>query len=1797
MSPFRTERPPRQGVILLIVVIMLTLFLVVGLSFVLYAESEATASRIYREVPIDKADVPPEQLLAWALGQLIYDVPDDAGSVFSAMRGHSLARTMYGWNYNPTANGPYTAANPMVVNAVTTNLSSNDPTLKNTTPYSQANVTPFNGLGPLRTLPQIITGVNEYDMVNYTAFATDGFVRDPERPGTRATVNAALQAYAGGFNIPYSYPDRANMFLGAVQVLDYSVNPPQPFNPPHLIAQSFFRPTATLPYRNSANTNALQIDPTMPGGQTFWTSTAAANAAGKYLVLRPRPAENPGFPMPADAGGDVKNLPGVTLYVKDANPNLKYPNNLIPVQNDSFWMDLNAPVQITKNGKKYKPLFAFLVLDLDSKLNLNVHGNTALVSGLPPPSQQVGDQSVWQTREHGSNQGLGRHEINIGKVLSAVATDPTSGSIVINPITNQPAPEWVKLFTGSTVLGRYGSETQPQPTTNTVVSPYNQIASASPYVYLDPYNAAFAANPRVPPSTIAANPGYPTWLADQRRTLLFPFDLDAGFGVAASRRPTQRFALPFGDFGSFPAFDASQPGSYDSGRCTFNTAGVPTNDPVTNHPFLNQLLARTATDVVFADDNMYHVMAGDFRKSYLYSLIPNNLNSIGVRQLLTTRSYDVDMPGAPPWVTSSTASKYVMPAVIADPNTGRPTYPTGQLMLTPTAAQIPAMTPPANDYSDYKLGDGRANLLSRIDLARKLTPYTDPTTGRFVPPIGPAPSFNPVPPPAAATLYTQLPLTTSPQYRYYWALYDRQQFAMDILLRLIQATGACSLGRIQAQQATADEYAAVRYLAQLAVNIVDYVDDDDVITPFPWNNVGAFPWNAPSDAVAKAYEPQSQSPGWVFGVEAPKLVINEAYCELQNDPTEKTQAPMTGPAPPSRQPFQFCFWLELYNPTPAASPPLDTTTTPGVVQPAPERKDPEKVSTRTPVHDRMAAQLDWIPNNPLYPTRNFPYPIYEVAILDENTLGQSLKSRDNTDGWLSESIQQSAVRIQTTAIGSGTPSNPDPGDPYTSYFDANFVEPTAGVYNTQTAKLPRNQGFYVLAPQISSDFQLDQGTSADMTPTMRMRKSGDTIEQPKPTAPALTDPVWGRKRGGLAQDGMTYAAPPAVKSTAQFAVNKGSFQGGRTHTVLLRRLACPSLDPNPLVLDPGDARYGQPFLPTKPFNPYVTVDYMSGVPTNDAVKILPGNTALAGQWNDPAKGGNYMAPGLRRSIGRHQPYAAALADYTLPSAPANPVRATFFSHNQGTQPNQQQATGAIDAPFDWLIHLDRAPTTVAELLNVSALPPHQLTQAFLPFAPNRYQPPAVDNTSIGTRTLANEIKYQHVAPWQDQNARIYRALEFFTVGDRSPYPGTCGRVPGKVNINTAFDKVVFDALADAKVKGTTPNSNFFYETPGTTPAGAVTDAWTTNAVNSLLQRKAGMITGTGPAIDRPFWPFASPVEITDTTNPNRDPQYAGTQYSYPFPPPPTAGGVAGIGIGDTILGGTFTPQHSATQVSVEYTPTAGLSNPYSYAQPPAQAAFDPSEKYPPYILNEMLTKIAGHVTPRSNNFAVFLTVGFFEVTNDTTLPVQLGAELVSSNGKTIRHQMFSVVDRTNLAIDAGKAFDPTVPNQNGRLQQAATPPVFMSLADAIPAGAGAPATANAPATPLVVNVAGGLPTNYDSVTPVTFKPFQQAAAAFLANPPAPFPQPPPATRRWTYWPSGTCQWMFLDSGATQEPVQVTLDQTGTRLQLLFPNGAQFSHPPGAMLCTYQPGNPGPQGAIDYSSPQYKAVVPYTYIVQ
>jgi hypothetical protein len=63
---------------------------------VFYADSAAKASQLAREGESQHSpDVDPELLLSYFLGQLIYDTDDRMG-IYSAMRGHSLARIMYG---------------------------------------------------------------------------------------------------------------------------------------------------------------------------------------------------------------------------------------------------------------------------------------------------------------------------------------------------------------------------------------------------------------------------------------------------------------------------------------------------------------------------------------------------------------------------------------------------------------------------------------------------------------------------------------------------------------------------------------------------------------------------------------------------------------------------------------------------------------------------------------------------------------------------------------------------------------------------------------------------------------------------------------------------------------------------------------------------------------------------------------------------------------------------------------------------------------------------------------------------------------------------------------------------------------------------------------------------------------------------------------------------------------------------------------------------------------------------------------------------------------------------------------------------------------------------------------------------------------------------------------------------------------------------------------------------------------------------------------------------------------------
>jgi hypothetical protein len=437
-------------------------------------------------------------------------------------------------------------------------------------------------------------------------------------------------------------------------------------------------------------------------------------------------------------------------------------------------------------------------------------------------------------------------------------------------------------------------------------------------------------------------------------------------------------------------------------------------------------------------------------------------------------------------------------------------------------------------------------------------------------------------------------------------------------------------------------------------------------------------------------------------------------------------------------------------------------------------------------------------------------------------------------------------------------------------------------------------------------------------------------------------------------------------------------------TLLLRRLACPYL--------PNTNPATQPTQLPAPnaqfgivYNPYVTTDYMENLALND------GTTAIAN----------------RASQGRTQPYAGDLANKLNQTAtPAGQPKNTLFRHNsQNAPPTAPDPTLAI--PFNWLVHLDRQLISPMELLHVSGFKPHELTQLFNSATTGQPLVPLMAPTSAGQWT---QCYYGQRAPWFDedlaggQTHRLYRLFEFLETGNRAAGIAPGGRTPGKVNINNVWDPEIILALLDP---------------------GAGNNAYDQNAVlpiwNTLVsQRSTGSTTFSTPGLyDRPFWSLAA------GTYPAGDLQFP--TYDTNSPPNPIS-----FGVNNTLLRPLTIGALGNTQRLLQL---------YQFGTPAQQVTH-------PYLQDQLLTKLFNNVTTRSNVFAVWVTVGFFEVTDDSVRPAKLGAEIGKAENRHIRHRMFAIVDRSNLTLDQA--------NTNAY----ATPPtIFVNGSPYSPVAGSSPASA------------------------------------------------------------------------------------------------------------------------------------------
>ncbi len=124
---------------------------------------------------------------------------------------------------------------------------------------------------------------------------------------------------------------------------------------------------------------------------------ATITAIKRKAMLRPLPEDHPHF----NGGNPLSvptNLGSLSNITKNNNIAIPYWEAVGPwdVDNDndgvpdSIWVDVGNPVQEAADGTQYKALVSYLIVDLDSRLNVNAHGLADEI--VPPALDQLSDK-------------------------------------------------------------------------------------------------------------------------------------------------------------------------------------------------------------------------------------------------------------------------------------------------------------------------------------------------------------------------------------------------------------------------------------------------------------------------------------------------------------------------------------------------------------------------------------------------------------------------------------------------------------------------------------------------------------------------------------------------------------------------------------------------------------------------------------------------------------------------------------------------------------------------------------------------------------------------------------------------------------------------------------------------------------------------------------------------------------------------------------------------------------------------------------------------------------------------------------------------------------------------------------------------------------------------------------------------------------------------------------------------------------------------------------------------------------
>jgi hypothetical protein len=1337
---------------------------------------------------------------------------------------------------------------------------------------------------------------------------------------------------------------------------------------------------------------------------------------------------------------------------------------------DSVWVDLGMPVRATSDGHLYKPLFAILCTDLDGRLNVNAHGNitqtdgtrftTAGTPSTTDATKDVGTGAAAQganfafaggttTAQLARGQGYGPAEITLAPLFSTL-TGPGGYQQLFTGIAGNPGLD-----------GRYGEVTLGVDSTTWPGWPYGNLtgtASSWPKQQAGWYGVegALSGNKWYQFHSPSFTPAW-SWWNFQTVTAANQYTYNNGNNSPDS-------------FGSPPdTFGVGAVGLDVAGRPLYLTMGGQTQ----NSPYELNLSANvgrgltsptTAADNLFGSGELERILRPFDRDApslprRLAALAPNLVPPTGTtskRLSVTTDSWDVPTPA---------------PSIITVLN-GRTDF-----LYGPSINRVPA-----TKWSSLFAPELLAGL--KMDITRPLGYWSGnlllyDTAGKNKWPA-PTTNFSPdgtvTAPQQARQLYAR--------YLYVMALlFDDQYWAA---VKSGPATTVTNIAQYTAQWAVnvVDFQSPDSAMTPFKYDSKPFAVSSSTMSNWAAGTDLANPKTNDAVDIKGTTVRLGSDCGVVWGCKRPELLISETLAfhdrrtqDLSTDsgspvkPHKTTTS--TNPDPNFDQGLrpQGSLFVELYNPgTNLEAPPTDlhrfvSTGNWGVDL---ERLSPGGypvwqmliVDKPNAVSGTTAAD----PDNPTIASR----PAVERAIYFANGTigGVTVQLPSPPSGCQVQYQPISATGNQFAPILPSRYALIGPGDPAAAvpgrtYIGGGATPPAGTPWITLT---PNTDPDSPPVPQVTANLTfpvLPNATARNATAVL-IHEPWFTSGHAKPRLSVSEPPG-----GYVTPTGVTYSAasdsynlPIDTPLDTNPMLMTTKFSAG-VKKIFLQRLADPTIRWNPD--DVSDPKYN----PNIPINPYRTIDAMpidlqafNG--TADPAVDDPGKQLSP--WKDDVA--NWKVYFHSRQRGDTNGAGATMnlwqAEDPLLTKLSPP--AAYDSQN-GTHlfPYQLQHSltflntcfgpptstpgpylGDPQNPFPWLTWPRRPLASPLEALLVPAVSSSQLLSTYnIAQAGNPYDglstPPPSATVPFGTTSMP----FPHLGclfqsppltnvppvppiwpvsagpPYPAPSPGFYRMLDYLYVPSRfvgteiqiDPTTATAAtghsfhppfnristyREPGRINLNTIYTPETWAGLMSS-FSATMANATSF---------------------NNFIQSRRGY-TATAP------WDLGT---VRDILAPSIPPPLSGklpcpTEFARPFRSPRLAQMmVPNVPSIDTVQG-NLQPTRE-TDVTVLRANSGGANPLFQYTSTNAADNCDRN----PFFRYQAIQRLGNLVTTRSNVYAVWITVGYFEVNiwdpNNPLNPItktvdaahpdgyQLGQELGSDTGEIQRHRAFYIFDRT-----------------------------------------------------------------------------------------------------------------------------------------------------------------------------------------